>query len=156
MSVSLQASGSEDIRVTAGERLVLRVRAFDPAGIGKIFVQCFQFSTASTNKVKLAYGQLLIPIEESFLHEEYEIYIDIPINAAYGKWGIQTIEFTNGRGYKTSFYRGQSKFDNILFDVVAPPTKEDELLKFNGIEIAGCVEGRPMVADKREAFHKSP
>ena len=33
MSVSLQASGSEDVRVTAGEKLVLRVRAFDPAGI---------------------------------------------------------------------------------------------------------------------------
>lgn len=156
MSVSLQAGGSEDVRVTAGDNLVLRLRAFDPAGIGKIFVQCFQFSTASTNKVKLAYGELMIPVEESFLHEEYEIYIDIPVNAAYGKWGIQTIEFTNGRGYKTSFYRGQGKFDNIMFDVIAPPTKEDELLKFNGIEIAGCVESRPIAADKREAFHKSP
>jgi hypothetical protein len=156
MSVSLHASGSEDVRVTAGEKLVFRVRAFDPAGISKIYIQCFQFSTASTNKVKLAFGELAVPVEESFLHEEYELYIDIPENAAYGKWGIKTIEFTNGRGYKTSFYRGQGKFDNILFDVIAPPTKEDEILKFNGIEIAGCTEQRPMVGDKREAFHKSP
>jgi hypothetical protein len=166
MSVILQGGGSEEICVTAGEKLVLRVKAFDPAGIGKIYVQCFQFSMASTNKLKLAFGELTIAVAESFAQTVYEVFIDIPENAAYGKWGIQTIEFTNGRGYKTAFYRGQNKFDNILFDVVAPPTKEDELLKFNGIEIAGCIESSahlrdenseafPIGGDRREAFHKS-
>ncbi len=157
MSVSLQGSGSEEVRVTAGEKLVLRLCAFDPTGISKIFVQCFQFSMASTNKMKLASGEFLIPLEESLRRTEYDIYIDFPENAAYGKWGIQNIEFTNGRGYKTSFYRGQGKFDNILFDVVPPPSKEDELLRFTSIEIAGRVESPLRLSGgKREAFHKSP
>jgi hypothetical protein len=46
------------------------------------------------------------------------------------------IEFTNGRGFKTSFYRGHGKFDNVVFEVVAQPAKEDELLRFDGVEIA--------------------
>jgi hypothetical protein len=155
--ISLQGGGSEEVRVTAGENLVLRLRAFDPTGISKIYVQCFQFSMASTNKLKLVFGELLIPLEESLRRTEYEIHIEFPENAAYGKWGIQTIEFTNGRGYKTAFYRGQGKFDNILFNVVPPPSKEDELLRFTGIEIAGCVESPANLGGgKREAFHKSP
>lgn len=157
MSVSLQGSGTEEVRVTAGEKLVLRLRAFDPTGIGKIYVQCFQFSMASTNKLKLAFGELIIPLEESLRRTEYDVYIEFPENSAYGKWGIQTIEFTNGRGYKTAFYRGQGKFDNILFNVVPPPSKEDELLRFTGIEIAGCVETPASLGGgKPEAFHKSP
>ena len=55
-------------------------------------------------------------------------------NAALGKWGVQMIEFTNLRGYKSSFYRGHDKFDNIVFEVVPPPSKEDELLHFSGVE----------------------
>ena len=47
------------------------------------------------------------------------------------------IEFTNRRGYKTSFYRGHGKFDNVVFEVIPPPTKEDELLRFDGVEISG-------------------
>jgi hypothetical protein len=112
---------------------------------------------ASTNKLKLAFGEILIPLEESLRRTEYEVHIDFPENSAYGKWGIQTIEFTNGRGYKTAFYRGQGKFDNILFNIVPPPSKEDELLRFTGIEIAGCVDSSPTLAGgKQEAFHKSP
>ena len=155
--ITLQGSGTEEVRVTAGEKLVLRLRAFDPTGISKIYVQCFQFSMASTNKLKLAFGELLIPLEESLRRTEYDVHIEFPENSAYGKWGIQTIEFTNGRGYKTAFYRGQGKFDNILFNVVPPPSKEDELLRFTGIEIAGCVESPAAIGGgKREAFHKSP
>jgi hypothetical protein len=155
--ISLQSGGTEEIRVTAGEKLVFRLRAFDPTGIGKIYVQCFQFSMASTNKLKLAFGELLIPLEESLRRTEYEVYIEFPENSAYGKWGIQTIEFTNGRGYKTSFYRGQGKFDNILFNVVPPPSKEDELLRFTGIEIAACAEAPANLGGgKPEAFHKLP
>ncbi|GEM_PF-1147079 len=122
--------------VAAGESLILRIKAFDPAGISKIGIQCFQFSIASSNKIKLAYGELIVPPEAAYQETAYEIVVPIPKNAALGKWGVQTVEFTNGRGYKVSFYRGQDKFDDILFDVLQPPTKDDELLKFSSIEIA--------------------
>jgi hypothetical protein len=156
MAVSLNPGSSEEVRVTTGEKLILRLRAADPTGIIRIFVQCFQFSMASTNKLKLAFGEVLMPVEESLMYEIFEICVDIPENAALGKWGIQLIEFTNGRGYKTSFYRGQGKFDNILFEVVAPPSKEEELLQFTEIEIAGDSKSvSTLGGDKRGAFHKS-
>ena len=136
MSVSLQASGSAEIRITAGERLVLRIRASDPAGIQRINVQCYQFSVSNTSRAKFAHGEVHIPQEDIYAYTAFEVPVVIPENAALGKWGIQSIEFTNGRGHKTAFYRGQGKFDNVLFDVVAPITKEDELLKFSGVEIA--------------------
>lgn len=136
MSLSLQGSGPEDVKVVAGDKMVLRVRAFDPAGISKIFVQCFQFSMGNTNRIKLASGEAVISAEEGSSRSAFEVSIHIPENAAIGKWGVQMMEFTNGRGYRTSFYRGQGKFDNIVFEVVMPPSKEDELLQFNGVEIA--------------------
>ncbi|HKG20707.1 MAG TPA: hypothetical protein VKC34_02320 [Blastocatellia bacterium] len=136
MSVSIQENGQEDVQVIAGNTLVLRVRAHDPSGIRKIFVQCYQFSMASSNKPKLAVGETVVPEEEMYSRKIFEVSIPIPENAALGKWGVQQIQFTNGRGYKASFYRGQGKCDNIVFDVVPPPTKEDELLQFNGVEIA--------------------
>ena len=135
MSVSWN-SGVEDTRVVAGGNLVLRVSAYDPNGISKIYIQCFQFSLGSSNKSKLATGELIVPPAEHFTRNAFDVTIPIPENAALGKWGVQVMEFTNGRGYKTSFYRGQSKFDNILFEVIPPPTKEDELLRFYGVEIA--------------------
>ena len=128
--------GADHVRVPAGDKLLLRIRAFDPSGICKIAVQCFQFSIASTNKTKIAFGELIVPDDEIFQDKMFEITVQIPKNAALGKWGIQTVEFTNKRGYKVSFYRGQDKFDDILFDVIQPPTKDDELLKFSSIEIA--------------------
>jgi hypothetical protein len=137
MSVSLQGSGSDDIRVVAGERLVLRVRAHDPAGITKIFVQCFQFSMSSSARTKLAVGEAIISPEEGFRLNTFDVCVRIPDNAGLGKWGIQVIEFTNSKGFRTSFYRGQGKFDNVSFEVVAPPRNEDQPLEFNGVEIAG-------------------
>ena len=137
MSVSLMANGSDDVRVIAGDKLVLRVNAYDPNGIAKILVQCFQFSMATSHKAKLAVGEFIIPPEKSFSESSFEVTIAIPENAALGKWGVQLIEFTNSRGYKSSFYRGHGKFDNIVFEVIPPPSKEDELLRFNGVEIAG-------------------
>ena|SRR5215510_1151845 len=137
MSVSLATNGSTDIRVVAGDNLVLRIAAYDPNGIGKIFVQCFQFSMASTNKAKLAMGEVCVTPEKSPSQTSFDVNIHIPENAALGKWGIQLIEFTNQRGYKSSFYRGHGKFDNVVFEVVPPPTKEDELLRFDGVQIAG-------------------
>jgi|307.fasta_scaffold164892_1 hypothetical protein len=122
--------------VAAGDILVLRIYAQDPAGIAEIGVQCFQFSMGGTNKVKLATGRLLVP-DPDYFKPSFEIAIPIPENAAFGKWGIQVIEFTNCRGYKSSFYRGQGKFDGVDFEVVAPPTREDRPLRLDGVEIAG-------------------
>ena len=137
MSVSLGVNGAADVRVVAGESLALRIAAYDPNGISKIFVQCFQFSMASSNKTKLAVGEVLIMPEHACSQTSFEVTIPIPENAALGKWGVQLIEFTNQRGYKSSFYRGHGKFDKVVFEVVSPPSKEDELLRFDGVEIAG-------------------
>lgn len=137
MSVSLAENNSDDVRVIAGDKLVLRLSAYDPNGIKKIYVQCFQFSMGSSTKLKLATGELAIPPEDFFSKGNFEICIEIPENAALGKWGVQVVEFTNLRGYKSSFYRGHGKFDNIVFEVIPPPSKEDELLRFTGVEIAG-------------------
>ncbi len=136
MSVSLGINGSRDVRVVAGENLVLRIAAYDPNGLSKIFVQCFQFSMASSSKTKLAVGEVSITSEQRFSRSSFDVSVSIPENAALGKWGIQLIEFTNQRGYKSSFYRGHGKFDNVVFEVVPPPSKEDELLRFDGVEIA--------------------
>jgi len=92
---------------------------------------------ASSNKIKLAVGEVSITAEQSYAQTSFDVTIPIPENAALGKWGVQLIEFTNQRGYKTSFYRGHGKFDKVVFEVVPPPSKEDELLRFDGVEIAG-------------------
>jgi hypothetical protein len=136
MPITIQGNVNEEAQVATGDRLMLRVRAYDPAGIRRIFVQCFQFSMANTNRLKFTSGELLVKQGEGITQDFFDIEIKIPENAALGKWGVQMIEFTNCRGYKTSFYRGQGKFDNISFEVVSPPSKEDELLQFDGIEIA--------------------
>ena len=137
MPVSLGMNGSADVRVTAGDDLVLRIAAYDPNGIHKIFVQCFQFSMASSSKAKLAVGEIAVLPEQGLGQTSFDVTIPIPENAALGKWGVQLIEFTNRRGYKTSFYRGHGKFDNVVFEVIPPPSKEDELLRFDGVEISG-------------------
>jgi hypothetical protein len=137
MSVSVGINGAAGIRVIAGENLVLRVAAYDPNGISKIFIQCYQFSMASSAKLKLAIGETSLESGESLAQASFDVIIPIPENAALGKWGVQLIEFTNKRGYKSSFYRGHGKFDNVVFEVVPPPSKEDELLRFDGVEIAG-------------------
>jgi len=137
MSASLGINGSANVRVVAGESLALRIAAYDPNGISKIFVQCFQFSMASSSKAKLAVGEVSVVPEQSYSQTSFDVTIPIPENAALGKWGVQLIEFTNQRGYKSSFYRGHGKFDKVVFEVVSPPSKEDELLRFDGVEIAG-------------------
>ena len=134
MSVSLMDNGTAEMRVVAGDKLVLRVAVYDPNGIARIFIQCFQFSMGSSSKAKLASGELAVPVEEAYQRKSFEVTVPIPDNAALGKWGVQMIEFTNLRGYKSSFYRGHAKFDNIVFEVIPPPSKEDELLHFSGVE----------------------
>ena len=91
---------------------------------------------ASSNKTKLAVGEVVVSPDQSRTQTSFDVTIPIPDNAAIGKWGVQLIEFTNQRGYKSSFYRGHGKFDKVVFEVVPPPSKEDELLRFDGVEIA--------------------
>ncbi|MFL6277136.1 MAG: hypothetical protein ACJ74G_18285 [Blastocatellia bacterium] len=134
MSVSLMENNPTGGRVVAGDKLVLRVNAYDPNGIRKISIQCFQFSMGNSSKAKLASGELIVPHDEAFERKTFEVTVQVPENAAHGKWGVQTIEFTNLRGYKACFYRGHDKFDNLVFEVVPPPSKEDELLHFSGVE----------------------
>jgi len=92
---------------------------------------------ASSSKAKLAVGEVSLAPEQSSSQTSFDIIVPIPENAALGKWGVQLIEFTNQRGYKSSFYRGHGKFDKVVFEVVPPPSKEDELLRFDGVEISG-------------------
>ncbi|HMG37238.1 MAG TPA: hypothetical protein VKM94_25270 [Blastocatellia bacterium] len=137
MSISIVGNDSEELRVTAGARVTFRLSAYDPSGIGRIYVQCFQFSMTSSTRAKMATGEVhLTPREAPPQEGIYEVSVVIPENAAPGKWGVQLIEFTNGRGFKTSFYRGHGKFDHVVFEVVPQQAKEDELLRFDGVEIA--------------------
>ncbi|HLG15622.1 MAG TPA: hypothetical protein VJH03_14140 [Blastocatellia bacterium] len=135
MFSGLIGDGPADIRVVAGEKLVLRVHAYDPAGIHRVVVKCFQFSLAASSKIKIAIGETDIPSGETCSKEAIDVEVNFPASAALGKWGVQTIEFTNGRGYKTSFYRGQGKFDQVVFEVIPPPSQEDQLLRFDGVEV---------------------
>src|ERR1051325_276655 len=105
MSTNLSNGGS--IQVVAGEVLVLRMRAYDPTGISRVFIQCFPFSITNSNKVKVAYGELEISPDESLAYRAFDVGVAIPEDAVIGKWGVQLVEFTDGRGYKKFFYRGQ-------------------------------------------------
>ena len=100
MSVSLAENNSDDVRVIAGDKLVLRLSAYDPNGIKKIYVQCFQSAWVVRPNSSLLMGELAIPPEDFFSKGSFEISIEIPENAALGKWGVQVVEFTNLRGYK--------------------------------------------------------
>lgn len=118
-----------------GDTLELRLNAYDPAGIRRVFVKCFPFTISQSNRVKLATGETLVPAEESFSRDVIPVAIHIPENAVLGKWGVQFVEFTSGRGSRTGFYRGQGKFDDIVFEVIARPVDEEEMLDFRGVEI---------------------
>jgi len=136
MSFSLVAGEFGQLHVMAGDRVTFKLSAYDPSGIRKIYIQCFQFSMASSNRAKMATGEATLKPRECLSESVFEVPVVIPENAAPGKWGVQLIEFTNGRGFKTSFYRGHGKFDHVVFEVVPQPAKEDELLRFDGVEIA--------------------
>jgi hypothetical protein len=136
MSVSLRDDSYEDAKVTMGGVLVLRLAVFDPAGINRIFVQCFPFSIANSNKSKTASGELFISAEEGLPRNVFDVAIQIPEDAIVGKWGVQRVEFTNGRGQQMFFYRGQDKIDHIQFDVIPRPMRDDEQFSFSCIEVA--------------------
>ncbi len=140
MSAKPFRNDSGDLQIMAGGNFEFRVRAYDPAGISRVYVQCFPFGLTQGNKSKTAAGDILIPRERYYAEEIITITIHIPDNAALGKWGVQMIEFTNGRGYKTAFYRGQGKFDQVSFEVIPRPIDEEAMLSFHVVEIAasGC------------------
>ena len=142
MSVSLRKDRYEDAQVTAGAVLVLRLGVFDPAGISRISVHCFPFSIANSNKAKRAFGELQLSPDEHPSGSVFDVEIQIPDDAIPGKWGVQRVEFTNGRGQLISFYRGQDKIDHIQFEVIARPVREDEQFSFTGIELAVAPQSR--------------
>ena len=143
MSVSLRSESYEDAKVTTGGVLVLRLGVFDPAGISRIFVQCFPFSIANSNKAKTACGELFISSAEGLAGNVFDVAIQIPEDAILGKWGVQRVEFTNGRGQQMFFYRGQDKIDHIQFDVIERPMRDDEQFSFSCIEFAAAPLQRP-------------
>ena len=144
MSVSLRNEMCEDAKVTTGGVLVLRLGVSDPTGISRIFVQCFPFSIANSNKTKTASGELLVSSENGFASNVFDVEIQIPEDAILGKWGVQRVEFTNGRGQQMFFYRGQDKIDHIQFDVIARPIRDDEQFSFSCIEVAAAPQSRPV------------
>jgi hypothetical protein len=144
MSVSLRNETYEDAQVTTGGVLVLRLGVFDPTGISRIFVQCFPFSIANSNKAKTASGELLVSPEQDLSRDAFDVEIQIPEDAILGKWGVQRVEFTNGRGHQVFFYRGQDKIDHIQFDVIARPIRDDEQFSFRCIEVAAGSQSRPV------------
>lgn len=133
MSAMLQKNAT--IQVMTGDSLELRLKAYDPAGIRRVFVKCFPFTISQSNRAKLATGETHVPSEESYSQSVIPVTIQIPENAVLGKWGVQFVEFTSGRGSRTGFYRGQGKFDDIIFEVIARPIDEEEMLDFSGVEI---------------------
>lgn len=150
MSVSLQNERYEDAKVMTGGVLLLRLGVFDPTGISRIFVQCFPFSIANSNKSKSASGELLVSPEDDFAANVFDVEIQIPEDAILGKWGVQRVEFTNGRGQQMFFYRGQDKIDHIQFDVVARPIRDDEQFTFSCIEVAAASKPRPVSRFRNE------
>lgn len=144
MSVSVRNESYEDAKVMTGGVLFLRLGVCDPSGIRRIFVQCFPFSIANSNKAKTASGELLVSSEEEFHGSVFDVEIQIPEDATLGKWGVQRVEFTNGRGQQMFFYRGQDKIDHIQFDVIARPIRDDEQFTFSGIEVAAASQPRPV------------
>lgn len=142
MSVSPRNESYEDAQVTTGGVLVLRLGVFDPSGISRIFVQCFPFSIANSNKAKTASGELVVSSEDDFTSNVFDVEIQIPEDAILGKWGVQRVEFTNGRGQQMVFYRGQDKIDHIQFDVIARPILDNEQFSFSCIEVAAGSQSR--------------
>ncbi|HKV39537.1 MAG TPA: hypothetical protein VJX67_10015, partial [Blastocatellia bacterium] len=84
---------------------------------------------------------VVVPADLQFSQTSFDVRVLIPENAAIGKWGVQLIEFTNVRGGKTVFYRGQGKFDHIKFEVVAPSSREDRPLRLKSVRVSRMSTG---------------
>jgi len=122
-------------RVVVGESLSLEVRAQDPSGIRQIWIECFNFSLWNSTRCKTAAGELLCPDGSPMRSDLYSVVVPIPPDAATGKWGIRSVRFVNGKNHTATFYRGQSRFDDIVFEVLPLPAEQEEVLRFDGIQV---------------------
>jgi hypothetical protein len=122
-------------RVVVGDNLALEVRAQDPTGIRQIWVECFNFSLWNSTRCKTAAGEYTAPDGLPKRADVYRVMIPIPPDAATGKWGIRSIRFVNGKNTTSTFYRGQSRFDDIVFEVLPLPAEQEEVLRFEGVQV---------------------
>ena len=122
-------------RVVVGETLILEIRAQDPTGIKQISVECYYFSLWNSTRCKNATGEFVAPEGSPCREESYRIAIPIPVDAATGKWGIRSIRFVNGRNYASTFYRGQDRFDGVVFEVLPLPADQEVALRFDGVNV---------------------
>src|ERR1041385_8249918 len=121
--------------VFVGETLTLEIKAQDPIGIKQITIECYHFSQWNPTRCKTAVGEYVAPEGQLGRADSYRIRIPIPVDAAIGKWGIRSIRFVNGRNNASTFYRGQERFDDIVFEVLPLPTEQDVALRFEGVAV---------------------
>jgi hypothetical protein len=126
--------------VVVGDTLMLEIRAQDPSGIKQISVECYHFSLWNSTRVKTAVGEYRSPDETPSRGDIYRVPIPIPDDAATGQWGIRSIRFVNGRNYTSTFYRGQDRFDNFVFEVLPLPAEQEVSLRFDGVSVANDAE----------------
>lgn len=122
-------------RVVVGDTLVLEIKAQDPAGIREIIVDCYAFSLWNSTRSKSATGTFVADVIETYRKEPYRIEVRIPEDAAIGQWGIRSIRFVNGRNTAHTFYRGQGRFDSVVFEVLPLPAELEDSLRFDGVSI---------------------
>jgi hypothetical protein len=134
--VSAKMNATPDIpRVIVGESLALGVRAQDPSGIRQIWIECFNFSLWNSTRCKTAAGELITPDGLPMRSDLYSVVVPIPLDAATGKWGIRSVRFINGKNHTATYYRGQSRFDDVVFEVLPLPAEQEEVLRFDGIQV---------------------
>ena len=122
-------------RVVVGDTLTLEIKAQDPSGIKEISVDCYAFSLWNSTRTKTATGSFRAERLEPGRAEPYRIEIRVPEDAAIGQWGVRSIRFVNGRNAAQTFYRGQGRFDAVVFEVLPLPAELEESLRFEGVDI---------------------
>jgi hypothetical protein len=122
-------------RVVVGDTLTLEIKAQDPAGIREITVDCYAFSLWNSTRTKTASGSYRAEQLELGRVEPFRIDIRVPEDAAVGQWGVRSIRFVNGRNVVQTFYRGQGRFDSVVFEVLPLPAELEDSLRFEGVDI---------------------
>jgi hypothetical protein len=128
-------------RVIVGESLSLEVRAQDPSGIRQIWVECFNFSLWNSTRCKTASGEFASTDSLPLRADLYRVVVPIPLDAATGKWGIRSVRFINGKNHTATYYRGQSRFDDIVFEVIPLPAEQEEVLRFDSVHVVNESDG---------------
>jgi hypothetical protein len=122
-------------RVVVGDTLTLEIKAQDPAGIREISIDCYAFSLWNSTRTKTASASFRAERLEPGRTEPYRIEIRVPEDAAIGQWGVRSIRFVNGRNLVQTFYRGQGRFDSVVFEVLPLPAELEDSLRFEGVDI---------------------